>query len=282
MPEEDKLSIETIRRNLPTGFVGQRVIYYETIDSTNRVAKELARGGAPEGTLVIAEAQTGGRGRLKRQWLSPPGSSLLVSLLFRPKLAPLQAARVTMLCSLAIADAIEQTTPLQARLKWPNDILVQGKKAGGILTELGVHKDRLDFVVVGIGLNVNIAFQDESPVFALDAAPDTSQASLSALADRSTSLLAATGQKVPRLPLLQRFLAQAEVRYLALQAGWRPNDEWSERLATLGQEVAITTPDEVIAGLAEGVDADGALLVRQAGGKLVRIIAGDVTLRTTA
>ena len=279
MPEEDTLSIEAIRNGLLTHFVGQNIVYFETIDSTNRVAKELAHDGVPEGALVIANAQTGGRGRLNRQWLSPPGDSLLMSLIFRPELTPLQAARITMICSLSIADAIERVTPLNVRIKWPNDILVQGRKTGGILTELGLQKDRLDFIVVGIGLNVNVIFRDESPAFPLDAAPDTSQASLAVLADRSTSLLVETGHRIPRIPLLRQFLAQVEKRYLSLKKGWIPNKEWGQRLATLNCEVTVTTPDKIITGWAEEVDADGALLVRLADRTVVRIIAGDVTLR---
>lgn len=280
MLEEDTLSVEAIRAGLRTHFVGQNIVYFETIDSTNRVAKELARDGAPEGTLVIADAQTGGRGRLNRQWLSPPGSSLLMSLILRPQLTPLQAARVTMICSLSIADAIEQTTPLHVHLKWPNDVLIQGRKTSGILTELGFQSDQLDYVAVGIGLNVNVTFQGESPPFPTDAVSDTSQASLTAFADRGTSLLIETGYRVPRLPLLRQFLVLLERRYLSLKEGWLPNHEWGQRLSTLGSEVTVRMPDKVITGWAESVDADGALLVRLADRSLVRIIAGDVTLRT--
>jgi len=277
--EADTLSAAAIREGLPTCTIGQHVVYYETIDSTNRVAKELGRAGAPEGTLVIAEAQTSGRGRLNRQWLAPPGSSLLMSLLFRPTMAPLQAARLTMVCSLAVADAIEATTPLHAALKWPNDILLGDKKAGGILTELGLRDERLEFVVVGIGLNVNVAFCQEAPAYPPDAAPDTSQASLGALAEQSTSILQEVGRAMPRLPLLRHFLAQVERRYLALRAGWLPNQEWSRRLATLGQVVTVAAPDGALTGLAEGVDADGALLIRLADCSVVRVLAGDVTIR---
>jgi len=283
--ERDVLNAAAIREGLPTRFVGQHVVYFETIDSTNRVAKELGRGGAPDGTLVIAEAQTSGRGRLGRQWLAPPGSSLLLSLLFRPGAAArgaphhLPAAHLTMLCALAAGDAIEQTAHFSARLKWPNDLLLGGKKVGGILTELGFQDDELDFVVVGLGLNVNVDFGQAGQAHPPDAAPDTSQASLSALAGRSTSLLQESGRWTPRRPLLQCFLARVEQRYLAWRAGWLPHAEWRQRLATLGQQVTVTAPDGVVVGLAEDVDADGALLVRAPDGHLVRVLAGDVTLR---
>lgn len=288
MFEHDILSDEAIREGLPTRFVGQHVVHFETIDSTNRVAKALGRDGAPDGTLVIAEAQTEGRGRLGRQWLAPPGSSLLLSLLFRSAVhargLPLhvQAAHLTMICSLAVTDAIDHTAHLRARLKWPNDILLGHKKAGGILTELVFQDDGLDFVVVGIGLNVNVDFRQANEAYPPDAAPDTSQASLTALTERSTSLLLESGQRASRRPLLQRLLTQVEHRYLAWRAGWLPHEEWRERLATLGQQVTVTAPDRIVVGLAEDVDTDGALLVRVADGSLVRVLSGDVTLRTAS
>lgn len=158
MVDAEELSAESIRGNLPTQFIGQNVYYFESIDSTNRLAKELAKDGAPEGTLVVADRQTSGRGRLGRQWLSPPHSGLLMSLILRLRLTPLQAAQTTMICSLAIVDAIEQMIPVTAKIKWPNDIVIGGRKAGGLLTELGLRNDQLDFAVVGIGLNVNMDF----------------------------------------------------------------------------------------------------------------------------
>ena len=158
--DKDIPNVGNICSNLRTKFIGRNVSYFESVDSTNRVAKEMAKDGAPEGTLVIADSQTAGRGRLNRQWLAPPGSGLLMSLIFRPQLAPAQAARVTMISSLAVVDSIEHTTPLRAQVKWPNDIVIRGRKAGGILTELGLNKQLLDFVVVGIGLNVNVDFED--------------------------------------------------------------------------------------------------------------------------
>ncbi len=278
---EDALSVENIRRNLRTKIIGRNVSYFESIDSTNRVAKELAQDGAPEGTLVIADSQTAGRGRLNRQWLAPPGSSLLMSLIFRPQLAPAQATRITMICSLGMVDAIERTTPLWVQIKWPNDIVIKGRKAGGILTELGLKKEQLDFVIVGIGLNVNVDFEDRLPQYPPDMAPDTSRASLNVLASQSTSLSTEAVRHIPRLALLHNLLVAIEKRYQALQAGLTPNEEWSQRLETLNRPVTVTTTDQIITGQTEGVDTDGALIVRLADGSRTRFLAGDVTLRTT-
>jgi BirA family biotin operon repressor/biotin-[acetyl-CoA-carboxylase] ligase len=168
-----------------------------------------------------------------------------------------------MICSLAIADAIEGLTSLPVDLKWPNDILIRGKKAGGILTELGTMGRHLDYVVVGMGLNVNLA------VFAL---PELSR--------MATSLSQELGHEVARLELLCRILEGIETRYNSLRRGESPHEEWAARIINLGCVVQVTTADEVLVGLAEGVDADGALILHTPDGQRKRILAGDVTLRS--
>jgi len=258
----EKLSPEKIKSGLGTAFMGQNVLYYPTIGSTNDVAKEVARRGAPEGTLVIAEEQTAGKGRLGRRWLAPPGTSLLMSLLFYPDLAPSQAQRLTMLCSLAVIEGIRVVTGLEPQLKWPNDILMNYKKVGGILTETGVTGDHLDYVVVGIGLNVNLEVSQ---------APE--------IAAKATSLWQELGRKVPRLRLLQEILKRIEGRYQRLGAGESPHEEWASSLITLGRRVWVTTPEGQEEGWAEGVDEDGALILRRGDGSTVLIAAGDVTLK---
>jgi BirA family biotin operon repressor/biotin-[acetyl-CoA-carboxylase] ligase len=276
----DVLDGDEIKRGLPTLIVGQNVAYFASIDSTNTRAKELARAGAPDGTLVIAESQTGGRGRLSRQWLARPGTSLLMSLILHPPLAPTQAARTTMICSLGLADAIEAVTPLRVRLKWPNDLLINGRKIGGILTEVGLRGNVLDFTVVGIGLNVNVDFGSESIAHTPDRAPDTSQASLAALIGTGTSLRTELGHDVSRTGVLRQFLINVEARYQALRGGWEPVQDWSHRLETLGRLVTVTDANETTTGWAEGVDEDGALLVRQLDGQVIVVHAGDVSLRS--
>jgi BirA family biotin operon repressor/biotin-[acetyl-CoA-carboxylase] ligase len=260
-----ELSAERIKKGLRTEPIGQSVVYYLAIGSTNEVLKELAVQGAPEGTLVIANEQTAGKGRLGRKWLAPPGTGLLLSILFHPDLSPSQAPRLTMACSLAIADAIEGLTGLPVDLKWPNDVFICGKKAGGILTESGVIGGRLDHVVVGMGLNVNLA---------ISALPE--------LRGIGTSLSEELGREVSRLELLWRILERVETRYNSLRGGESPHEEWATRLINLGREVQVTTPHEVLVGWAEGVDADGALILRTPDGQRQRIVAGDVTLRGSA
>jgi len=260
----DELSVARIKSGLRTSLLGRHVVYRPSVGSTNDVARELAEEGAPEGTLVIADEQRAGRGRLGRRWLAPKGSSLLMSLLFRPPLAPHQAGRLTMICSLAIADAIEEVTGLRPGLKWPNDILLGGRKAGGILTELGTTGERLDYAIVGVGLNVNL---------------DVAQ--FPEIAATATSLSRELGREVPRLEVLWAILAEIEERYLRLRAGLSPHEEWAARLVTLHQQVRVTTPQGVLEGWAEGVDADGALILLLPDGRRRRLLAGDVTLRAS-
>ena len=256
------LSREAILARLTTRTVGRHLEVYGEIDSTNTRAVTLARQGAPEGTLVLAERQTQGRGRLGRRWFAPPGSSLLMSLVLRPDLPPQAAQRTTMICSLAAVEAIAVVTGLVAQVKWPNDIVLKGRKLGGLLTELGLRGRRLDYAVVGMGLNVNLA---------LSALPETMTP--------ATSLLVEAGRPLPRVELLLVLLRRIEAHAECMAKGWSPHTAWREHLATLGQPVRVGTREEVIEGLAEDVDADGALLLRTDTGELRRILVGDVTLR---
>lgn len=255
--------VEQVLAGLGTAFVGRPLIYLAEAGSTNDEARRLAEAGAPEGTLVLAEHQTAGRGRLGRRWEAPPGSSLLLSLLFRPDLVPAQVQRLTMICGLALVEAIAGQTGLAVGLKWPNDLVVGGAKVGGMLTEIGLSGGRLEYVVVGIGLNVNLDPGQLPPGLLMPA----------------TSLSHALGRPVDRLALLGAFLQAVEVRYQALRAGHSPHGEWAQHLVTLGQPVTVSGTGLFLQGVAEGVNADGALLVRRDDGRLETVLAGDVTLR---
>ncbi len=255
-------SAQEIRAGLHTHTIGQKLEVYPIIDSTNRRAIELARDGAPDGTLVVADEQTSGRGRLGRSWSAPPGSSLLISLLLRPALQVRQAPRAIMLCSLAAVEAIAQVCGMDAAVKWPNDLVYAGKKLGGVLTELGVKGEALEYIVVGMGLNVNL----DSTV-------------LTGLVSPATSLATELGRPVGRLPLLIAILEAFERRYDRLRTGWSPHEEWRQYLVTIGQQVTVRSHRDVVEGLVEDVDADGALLLRTREGRLRTILAGDVTLR---
>jgi len=267
----DRLDLSTVRAALTTRVFGRNLVILPSTGSTNDVAKDLAARGAPEGTVVVADEQTAGRGRMGRRWLAPPGTCLLCSILFRPTLPPTRTNRLTMLCSLAAADAVEQVAGLRVALKWPNDLIVRTqspkskaqnwRKLAGVLTETGMVGERLEFVVVGIGVNVNVP-----PEALPNLAPD------------ATSILAEVGRPVDRVTLLAALLAKVEQQYEPLRAGESPHQEWAARLATLGRLVEATTSGGVLTGVAESVDEDGALLLRTPNGTLHRLVAGDVTL----
>jgi BirA family biotin operon repressor/biotin-[acetyl-CoA-carboxylase] ligase len=263
----DDLSVETIQANLPTQVFGRAAHFYRQIGSTNAELKRLADQGAPEGALLLADEQLAGRGRFDRAWYAPPGSSLLTSLLFRPQfLPPSLAQQLTMLCSLAMAGAIEAETGLSIGLKWPNDLVFGNRKLAGVLTEVSLVGDRLDWAVVGVGLNVNLDFSNSSaqvtPV------------------EGATSLQMIVGRPVSRLNLLRAYLAGVERQYEALRGGDSPHQAWAARLVTLGQPVTVSAPGLTFEGIAERVSEDGSLWVRRDNGRLEPVSAGEVTLRT--
>ena len=255
-----RLSAESITCDLNTKIIGRSVLCYQRIESTNDIAARLATEGTPEGTLVIAEEQTKGRGRFGRRWQAPRGSSLLMSVVFYPALLPSQTQRVAMLCSLGLLAGIRIATGLEPRLKWPNDVLIGGKKVAGLLAEASVSGSEVSYVAVGMGLNVNL-----DPAILGDVALPPS------------SLAHELGHPVDRLALLRHILRETDARYLHLRQGWSPREEWAANLATLGQSVSVYLGDEVLTGMAEDVDEDGMLLLRGTDGILHHLPVGDVT-----
>ncbi len=256
----EALTPEAIRRDLDTRFLGRNVVCYDRVDSTNAVSRQLAQEGAPEGTLVVAEEQTAGRGRHRRQWLAPAGSSLLMSFVLRPSLAPEELPLLLMASALAVAQAIEESTGLDIHFKWPNDIMLGGKKAGGILMETGVSGQGVDHAVIGIGLNVNLDV-----------------ATIPEIAASATSISAALGKETSRLRILRSLLESMEREYLLLQGGHSPVARWAARLSQLGQQVQVDTPWGRETGRLQGVDAGGRLVLRRSDGSEARITVGDVT-----
>jgi BirA family biotin operon repressor/biotin-[acetyl-CoA-carboxylase] ligase len=261
MTNDDSLSAESIARGLDARLLARRIVYHERVASTNDIAKRLADAGEPEGTLVIADEQTAGRGRLGRAWIAPPRSSLLLSIILRPNLAPHQTARVTMSVALGACEGIRAVTEMDARLKWPNDILLHGKKCGGILAESSTFEQRVEYVIVGLGVNVNFA-----------------RANVEELPADATTLLDELGAPVPRVPLAQSILRAIERYYVRLRAGENLRGEFATRLTTLDQRVRAQTAWGTEEGIAADVDDDGALLLRRADGSMTRLIAGEVTL----
>jgi len=256
---ENSLSPVTISNNLETRFIGQRVIYYPRLTSTMDVAKREAQQGAIEGTVVIAEEQTAGRGRMKRPWLSPRGS-IALSIILHPSLVYLSS--LIMVASLAVVHCIERVTGLKSQIKWPNDVLVNDKKVCGILIESDVRGNRVDHAIIGIGINVNLRLSDFPEI------PPT-----------ATSLSHELGKAVSRLDIIRCLLAETEKLYMALPSGNAVYREWRDNQVILGKKVRLRLGKTTYQGIAESVAIDGSLLLRQSDGNLTKIVAGDVTLR---
>ncbi len=256
------LNAQTISAALTTRRLGRPTLWFARVGSTNDVAHELARGGAGDGLLVVADEQTAGRGRLHRSWWAPPGTCLLMSLLLRPGLPPARAGQLTMCLGLAAVEAIREVCGLEARLKWPNDVLHDGRKLGGMLAELETAEGRLAYAVIGLGLNVNVDF----------ARPDAP----GSLRLPATSLLTATGAPVDRLALLAALLRAAEALLARAEAGESLHEAWAARLDTLGRPVVVALAGRTLEGVATGVTPEGALLVRDDGGAIHTVWSGDV------
>lgn len=261
----DILTPQEIQCGLKTAFMGQRMHHFTTIGSTNQEAKRLAAEGAPEGTVVVAEAQSSGRGRLSREWFSPSQGGIWFSTILRPGLHPTQAPRFTFLGAVAVAQAIRELTGVGVEIKWPNDIHFEGRKLVGILTELNAEMDAINYIVMGIGINVNVDMED----FPVE------------LRHIASSLKRETGHFVSRQKLLRKILEHMELLYTrVLSEGFSPIFEsWRQLNCTLGFPVNVISIGSEFAGMAVDIDEEGALLVRKEDGSLERVISGDVSVR---
>lgn len=250
--------------SLVPGVFGRNIICLETVDSTNTLASDLGSGGAIHGTVVIADSQVKGRGRLGRSWISPPRRSIALSILLRPPLKPGDATLLTVLSAVACCRALRSSTTLQVSIKWPNDLVIDDRKIGGILTEVKTEGRKILFAVIGIGINVN---SDSG-----DFPPD--------LRNIVTSLKAETGRECPRTLITAAILNEIEYWYDILISGGRNSllREWRTLCSSLGREVIVTIDREIFAGIAEGIDDRGMLLLRISEGTIKTIHSGDVTM----
>lgn len=261
----DALHADDLLARLPNNqIVGRDIRVFEETNSTNDVVEKLARDGVKEGVVVFAESQKKGRGRLGRQWLSPARKGLWFSVLLRPDLRPQAATQLTVVAATALARAIRKQTNLTPEIKWPNDILLRGKKVAGILTELSAEVDRIRYVIMGIGVDVNLTSTELPPE----------------LRKIATSLRIESGQSVSRPELAAAVLRELDVDYARVCAGQFEAlaTEWEEQCTTIGRRVTIRSGDRAQSGVAESLDSEGALLLRTQHGRLERIIGGDVTL----
>jgi BirA family biotin operon repressor/biotin-[acetyl-CoA-carboxylase] ligase len=239
---------------------GHPLYLYQQIGSTNVEARRLAAAGAPEGLIVIAEEQTAGRGREGRRWLTPAGSAIAFSLVLRPALSAAQLARLTMLAGIAACEAIEQITNLQPALKWPNDVLISGQKVAGILVESALQGDRLEYAVLGLGMNVSFSPAPQEVDFP------------------ATSLQAQAEGEIDRLKLLRMILSRLEAHYPFLVSASLYAD-WRSRLTMMDEWIVVRTESGECRGRAENVTPEGALIVRLDSGETRTLFAGEVSLR---
>jgi BirA family biotin operon repressor/biotin-[acetyl-CoA-carboxylase] ligase len=261
----DRLTELELGPLLSTHDIGQTVHFFPAVSSTSDEAFRLANEGALHGEVVIAEQQTRGRGRRGRTWLSPPDKNLYLSAILRPELAPQDAPQLTFVAAVAVAETVRESG-CEAWLKWPNDVEIRGRKVAGILTELSAEPGRVNFAVVGIGVNLNSSADDF---------PDELKA-------RATSVMIERGSRVPRALFAAALCAKLELWYDELmEEGFEPVlDRWRDLTSTLGMRLKVTLGEKDVEGVAEDVDKHGALIVRDDAGKSHRVVAGDVEVLT--
>ncbi|MDQ1317151.1 MAG: BirA family transcriptional regulator [Candidatus Poribacteria bacterium] len=253
------MTSDEIKAGLNTKILGKEVVFYTETTSTNDIALVLAGKGADEGTLVIADSQTMGRGRGDHKWLAPAGTSILASLILRPLIELSQINKIVLITAISIVYAIHNVIHQPALIKWPNDVVINNKKIAGILAETKTEKNSVSFVVVGFGINVNvpkISFPEE-------------------IADIATSLSIESGCEISRIHLLQEILRQIESRYLKLDND-SFLDEWKNLSATIGRQVQIEYPDSIKTGFALDIDENGALTIKLNTGETQRIMNDDI------
>jgi BirA family transcriptional regulator, biotin operon repressor / biotin---[acetyl-CoA-carboxylase] ligase len=258
------LDQKIILKGLEGSLFSGNFIFQNKIDSTNNLAKKLALKGAPHGTLVLAEEQTAGKGRLDRKWLSPGNENLIFTILLRPPLSADNIFPLTMILAVSAIDAIEAMTGLNVLIKWPNDLYVNRKKLAGILTEFSVRDFSVEYVIIGLGLNVNWMPGEKDGILY-----------------PATSILAESCMRISRNELLTGILTRFEISYGKLIRGGvdELHTRWNELSLIIGMDVDVTSIGEVIKGRVKAIDREGALILENSTGEETRILSGDVSLR---
>ena len=257
-----KMTADTIRMALHSNTFGQDIYYFAQVDSTQKLANELANGGAKEGTIIVADEQTKGRGRLAREWYSPKYSGIWMSLICKPNIPIQQAPQLTLLTAVAVAQAIEEVAEVSPFIKWPNDILLNGKKVTGILTELQAEADRVHSIIIGIGMNVNQEQEDF---------PDELQ-------NKASSLRVEMGEIYPRERILASILKHFEVLYFRyMEDGFSHIKQlWESYAISVGKKITATTINDKIIGIALGITDEGVLLIKDDHGQIHSIYSADI------
>lgn len=258
----DLLRQADIKAGLKTKVIGKEIHLLREAASTNTIAMAMASEGAPEGAVVIAETQTAGKGRLGRRWLSPKGN-LYISIILRPAIPTYKAPLITLLGAVSTASAIRAECGLPAGIKWPNDIFLSGKKVSGLLTEMSAEPDRVKHIVLGIGIDVNMDLLE---------LPEEIRA-------LTTTLSAEAGRRIDRVSLLRSLLREFENRYRTFLSGDQAIlEEWKRLNITTGRLVTVSGVNETVEGLADGIDAEGRLIIKRTDGTVRTVAAGDVTI----
>jgi len=254
----DKLFDFEIKRGLKTTVIGQKIFYKEIVSSTMDEAFQLALQGEKEGTVICAEKQTKGRGRMGRVWESPKSKGIYLSVILRPSLAPSDIARLTLLAGVAVCEAINEVADVNAQIKWPNDVLIKGKKVAGILTELNAEMERVRFCIIGLGVNVNTP--------------------LGSVFKNATSLRIETQKKCSRVQLTQEILKKLDAWYIVLKKeGFSPIiNRWKALSSTLGRNIHLKDQNNDVEGKAVDLDEYGGLMIKTKSGVVVKRMSGDV------
>lgn len=259
-----KKDIINALRRMDVKWAGNQIEYLQNVDSTNDYAKKMAMDGGVHGLVVSAEEQSGGKGRRGRSWVTPAQTAIAMSMVLRPDMRPDKASMLTLVAGLAVAQAIREVTNLPAFLKWPNDVVIHGKKVTGILTEMTMRNAEIDFVILGIGINVNVTeFPEE-------------------LAGIATSLLLESGKKVDRTELMAACLKYFEKDYEVFMKDENLSglkDAYEQILANRDRHVRVLEPGSEYAGIARGIDEAGQLLVEKEDGTVTKVYAGEVSVR---
>lgn len=275
MSKSPDLSIEEIKDAIygHSNIIGKDIIFFDTIESTNAYAMKLADMGYPEGTVIIADAQTSGKGRLGRKWLSPSGKNLYMSIILKPEIPPKDASILTLMSAVACVFAIKQISYINASIKWPNDIIASNKKIGGILTEIKADMDRIFHAVVGIGININLD---------IDNMPDElkTHATSIKMEQRNKSAEEQKGVDFSRTIVTAEIIKELDRWYnIFIKSGKKTIiKEWLDLSSTIGRMVRVTVGANTFTGIAEAIDEDGMLILKFSDNTTKKISAGDVTI----